>query len=607
MQVEPIEGIDLTEEDKTEGIDASKGIVRGQVIRTRDGWPILDVRVVLVSRTGEEFTGRTNRNGEFRVVNLPPGRYLISVYREGFGDRLARPVTVVAGGEHHVSINMTPQRRGFAQTRPTGELEDTYALFSGGRAISENLQLDRELDPAETEAATIDVDSLEGISVQEMDWEAAIQDIEPELDPLAQLIPADQYALFFPSFQALVRTIDEVKLQGTPILQIAEPRSENAQTLQHYEKQLCIALDSVTRLLGATVIDSVSFTGSDPYLRTGTDVGILFETQQPSGFKIFLEARYAATLKANPDAENVTGEVGGTTYTGLVSPDRAVCSYFVILEHAVVVTNSLHQLKKIVHATEGVSPALANLNEYTFFRDRYPRNDKVETALLVLTDATIRRWCGPRWRIGTSRRTRVAAVMADLQAQYLNDLNAENYQPVETDRPMPDAGKLSLTSVGVTSSTYGNLNFLTPIAELSLDEVTNAEASAYNRWRDRYQREWRQFFDPIAVRFSIDSGKISTDLTVMPLIEGTNYRQFIDITKGGKIALNAGDKHAETLLHLALAINLDAPLINQGSNMARTFAPGLSTNPLGWLGDSISIYVDDDPVWAELKSEEDFE
>jgi EAL domain-containing protein (putative c-di-GMP-specific phosphodiesterase class I) len=197
--------------------------------------------------------------------------------------------------------------------------------------------------------------------------------------------------------------------------------------------------------------------------------------------------------------------------------------------------------------------------------------------------------------------------MADLQAQYLNDLIAGNSRPVETDLQMPDAGELSLTAGGVTSSVYGNLNFLTPIAELSIDKVTNAEESAYNRWRNRYQRQWRQFFDPIALRFSIESEKIGSDLTVMPLIEGTDYRQFIDITKGAKIVANAGDRHPETLLHIAVAINLDAALINQGSNMARALAPGLSTNPLGWLGDSISVYLDDDPIWAELKSEQDFE
>lgn len=40
----------------------------------------------------------------------------------------------------------------------------------------------------------------------------------------------------------------------------------------------------------------------------------------------------------------------------------------------------------------------------------------------MLSDATIRRWCGPQWRIADSRRTRAAAVLADLQAGHVEEL-----------------------------------------------------------------------------------------------------------------------------------------------------------------------------------------
>ena len=38
---------------------------------------------------------------------FPAGRYLISIYREGYGDRLGKPVTVVNGGDHFVPLKMT--------------------------------------------------------------------------------------------------------------------------------------------------------------------------------------------------------------------------------------------------------------------------------------------------------------------------------------------------------------------------------------------------------------------------------------------------------------------------------------------------------------------
>ena len=65
------------------------------------------------------------------------------------------------------------------------------------------------------------------------------------------------------------------------------------------------------------------------------------------------------------------------------------------------------------------SSRLVDAPEYRFFRTRYPRGADGETALLILTDATIRRWCGPRWRIASSRRVRTAAALAEMQAANL--------------------------------------------------------------------------------------------------------------------------------------------------------------------------------------------
>ena len=80
--------------------------------------------------------------------------------------------------------------------------DSTYDLFSGGRALSENLQLERLLAPAGANATLVALSSLTGITVREMDWKALLQERKPAFDPLAAHIPFDQHALFFPSFEA---------------------------------------------------------------------------------------------------------------------------------------------------------------------------------------------------------------------------------------------------------------------------------------------------------------------------------------------------------------------------------------------------------------------
>ena len=57
--------------------------------------------------SGEEYITTTDANGDYEKSGIPAGRYLISIYREGYGDRVGKPVTVVDGGDHYVPLKMT--------------------------------------------------------------------------------------------------------------------------------------------------------------------------------------------------------------------------------------------------------------------------------------------------------------------------------------------------------------------------------------------------------------------------------------------------------------------------------------------------------------------
>ena len=313
----------------------------------------------------------------------------------------------------------TPPRATFSG----GELNVTYDLFTGGRAVSENLQLDRMMrSDSGGEQPTVDVNKIDGISVPEIDWKPLVKDLKPKLDPLAALIPADQHVVFFPTFSAAVRTADEADSAGTPVLRLAEPRSEDARTAKRYERQLCLSMTGLGRLLGPHVAQSVALTGSDPYFRTGTDVAVLFEARNPAMLETLLSAQISVKAAREPATKPEQGEIDGLPYQGVRSPDRAVCSYLARFDNVVVVTNSLYQLGRLAAVHRGKSPAVASLPEYIFFRNRYRLGDPEETALIFLSDATIRRWCGPRWRIATSRQTRDLAVLADLQAANMDRL-----------------------------------------------------------------------------------------------------------------------------------------------------------------------------------------
>ncbi len=104
------------------------GTVRGQINdTTRTQNPIEGVEVKIVATDGTEYIATTDVNGKYKRSGIPAGRYLISIHKEGYGDRLGKPVTVVNGGDHFVPLMMT-KKAGIAtfleRLQKKGTIED---------------------------------------------------------------------------------------------------------------------------------------------------------------------------------------------------------------------------------------------------------------------------------------------------------------------------------------------------------------------------------------------------------------------------------------------------------------------------------------------------
>ena len=83
------------------------GTIRGNIVDTTEAQlPIEGVRVVAVSSKGSEYEATTDSNGDYTLI-LTPSRYLLCIYKDGYVDRISKPVTVVAGGDHYVPLKMT--------------------------------------------------------------------------------------------------------------------------------------------------------------------------------------------------------------------------------------------------------------------------------------------------------------------------------------------------------------------------------------------------------------------------------------------------------------------------------------------------------------------
>ena len=96
-------GIAFAQDDATNG-----GTVRGQITDITPAQnPIEGVEVKIVAQGGgKEWTTKTDADGNYKHAGLPAGRYLISISKDGYDERVGKPVTIVEGGNHFVPLKM---------------------------------------------------------------------------------------------------------------------------------------------------------------------------------------------------------------------------------------------------------------------------------------------------------------------------------------------------------------------------------------------------------------------------------------------------------------------------------------------------------------------
>lgn len=463
-------------------------------------------------------------------------------------------------------------------------LDVTFETFSGTRAITENIQLDRNMRIGKQSARTIDVNSIRGITIKEFDWQPHLAEKRPQLDELADAVPYDQHVILLQSVGAFQQALGQVSNLLMPAFDSVATEAVDQEVIPKYLQQLQINLQELGKNELAAKIKNVAITGSDPYSEIGTDIGILLQLQDVESAEQFRET-FLKQIQS-------TGPLEGLPNSGFrVNADRSVSVYCFQQQDKLVISNSLYQLNYLKKCLDGQVKSVASLTEFRFFRQRYVLTPD-ETAFVFMSDAAIRRWCSPRWRIAQSRRMRAMAELQRLQAQHMPScLKLQDQQRIKL-KPAAGVGKplgeVTLSKQGVHSSQFGSLAFVTPISEMEVSQVSEQEKAAYQRWREGYERNWTQAFDPIGIQLKIEKKVVKADISVIPLILNSSYRWIAD---GTAMSSLAGDSHSDALIHFIAAPGTDRFLT--------AFFKGLRF---------VEVYVDEDTsFWRDFDTEKEAE
>ncbi len=498
---------------------------------------------------------------------------------------------------------VTPARR------DPSELARLMDTTSGMTSLQETLQTDRWLVATDAGAATVPLAAVKGPPLPQHPWPAMLtalaaqkKKVSPPDEPLAAAAPAGFYFVRFRSIGDLIRLRAEMDKGLSASLVALEDRLADYDLAERYEAELGIKQGPMTRLLGPAVIDDLAVVGSDPYLREGSDLTLVFRVKAKPAFEAGLATTLTVQGAAHGGVSVSSVERGGVTIQIATSPDGAIRRHRATVGGFELVSNSLGGLERVIAAIQKRAPCLADELDFRYMMAR----DAAVTAdvLAFMSDRFVAEVVGPRQKILEARRQlalaelsrpgfaallygwlfgRAPASAAELLASGLLTRGDLAHADGETIAWTPEAG---------ARSSWGQVGGLLPLIDRPVPaKVTAAESEAYKLFVAGYQNYWRTYIDPVAVRIALPAdgkGPLAMELRVLPIIDGTDYAELSRTVGRARVVVGEGRQGARAVL----GIGADASIRQLLSRSLREM-PLVGALKIDWLGDWATFGIDD--------------
>lgn len=490
--------------------------------------------------------------------------------------------------------------------------EQLYEVTTGALALQESLQLDRMRGGARDEGLRdVDVDTVKGVTVRSHPWTKMLGGKTPLIESIAGMVPDDQYYIRFKTTRSMADFLDSAEQWGGSLMGAAEAGGRDYRAKERIERQICLKSTWLSKLLGPAVIESLVFTGYDPYLREGSDFSVVFNLKAPQVFEMAVNRYIEEARRDNKDLKEDKFEYQGVAVQTFTTPDHAVRCHRARMGDFYVYSNSPAAMRRIIDTHGGRRSSLAKSLDFVYMRTLYPAGDEDEDGFIFLSDAFIRALVGPRIRIGEKRRIEALTSMEmiknaallylyenpDASIPNLEDLYNRGYLEARHISAEPgDHFTWDPAAFTASSERYGRPGHLTPLVELDVDNVTAKEKSDYEQFRDQYQNYWRRYFDPVGIRIATGQ-TLRLSVTILPLIDNSRYAELQELIGGRAVELEPIRRDGPVVLRLAAHLNPDSQLLQMvqsigASELARDVPPAMR-KAMMWMGSRMEFWIED--------------
>jgi hypothetical protein len=430
----------------------------------------------------------------------------------------------------------------------------------------------------------VPVAGLTGPTIKSHPWAKMLAGRKPEVSPLARLVPEDFYLVEFRSLGKLLEAADAGDLWGTHLFNQARREARTHDVSGRLKRQLALETSPLLRPFYDLVVEEVAVTGSDLFLREGSDVTLIFRYKRAETFKSRMEG-FLADAARLPGAKREAGRYLDVDYTHVETPGREVSVFEAYPAEGVAVrSNSLAAFQRVLAAIKGKDAGgkavrrLGETDEFAYVRTLMPRGASEEDGFVYLSDAFIRRLVGPELKLTERRRVLCfnhlkmighAALLH--QTDYgqapasLAELAGAGCAPgVFGEGPLacPTGGQYSLAPDRLSGvcSHHGHAAFLTPNIERPVEQVDGNEAAEYQAFIEDYNQYWRTYFDPIALRLKLTPRQYRLETVVLPLIDNSIYTGLAEVIGGATEPLDSLPVPRGNIFSLALRLNKESLL-----------------------------------------------
>src|SRR5262249_30644493 len=400
------------------------------------------------------------------------------------------------------------------------------------------------------------------------------------------------YFAEFRSVSKMLDLLDAGDLWGTHLFSQASREARSQRVGERLRRQLVIETNKLLRPLYDTVVEEVAVTGSDLFVAEGSDVTLLFRVKEPVLFKARMDGFLANAAKARPDARRSEGKYLDVPYVHLATPERDLHVFSAYPEPGLHVRgNSKVGFQRVLEAIKGKTPAgkavrrLGDATEFAYIRTLMPRGAREEDGFVYLSDPFIRHLVGPQLKLTERRRMicynhlrMIGHASLLYRTEYgraprsLDELARAECCPGRFNEGAlvcGDGGKYTLSADGSQGvcSHHGHAQNLVPCCETPLAWVTGAEADEYKAFLDEYNRYWRTFFDPIAVRVQVTPQRYRLETIILPLIDNSIYTGMAHALKGPPEPLDALPVPGRNIFSVAGRFNKEGLLKDVGKDL----------------------------------------